>query len=73
MNIKIPIASVLVAFALSVGASGAAFAHDATLDGAHVGHSAQTQQANATACEVHTSGYRGISTDEVRTLRGAIC
>ena len=73
MNIKLTIASVSAAFALSVGFSGAAFADNAPREGAHVAHSAQTQQVNAASCQAHTPGSRGISTDEVRALRGAIC
>lgn len=73
MNIKITIASVAAAFALSAGFSGAAFADNIPRDGAHVAHSTQSEQAKAEVCQSHAAGYRGISTDEVRTLRGALC
>ena len=73
MNIKVTIASVAAAFALAAGFSGAAFADTTPRDAARVAHSTHSAQAKAEVCQSHAAGYRGISTDEVRILRGALC
>ena len=75
MNVKITIASVAAAIALSAGFSGAAFAaqphRDAPSAVQSVAQPVQAAPMKDKSCVAHKSGYRAFSTDEVRALRGA--